>query len=262
MNIDFETQNTWPNEVFNILENNLKNILLYFNEEEIIKTKRNKDSKLREIVIFNIFRKKYEELKNTLEILLENHCIIGYHCTRLTQSELLNISQNGLQILTKDLIKYKIENAYLDGHLPDSAYHNLINDKTINDSLNNKNSHRTQKLWFCPNVSTLKDHISVNRFFKSWGGELIYLEKEDGVMPSLQSIGSPYIIKCAIPIKDLLKSSKQLPARFISIFVKEKIEYPEPDVEFDFFVNSDVPAQNIIDIINHKSIEFNNLTNT
>lgn len=262
MDIEFEVFSTWPRALKDLLELNRENILRYHLERIRIDTLAEEEIRYRVYRPYNEFEDIYGEIvEKTVEI-LRTERIIGYHCTRLTESESSDIIKNGLKILNLELIKTRLKNALLDNHLDQEGYDFLVSSEIVSGNLNNEWGQRTNYIWFCPNRSTLKESSGVYRLFRSWGGEVIYsgLERDPSIAPKLTKIGRPCIVKCAIPFDTAQTIYQNIPERFVSIFIHDEIECPEPSSNFDMFCRRDLRSEEILDIIERSNAGFSRLT--
>ena len=117
-------------------------------------------------------------------------------------------------------------------------------------------------IWFCPNRTTLQDCSAVYRLFRSWGGEAVYngQEEDPKIADTLARIGTPCIVKCAIPFSRAKQFSRVFAPRFLSQLVSDEIEYPEPPPRFDLYTEEDVRPSEVLEIIEFKDQRFATLT--
>lgn len=200
LNIEIEDCTTWPSAFLQQATTNRPLAIAYHHERSRIDRLCQDDIRLRTGPPPNEYNNAYYELVEGLEAILIRNWIVGYHCTRLTRSEIDDIKTNGLQILSLSLVKRRLAQCKADGLLSPEHYEYLRNSRDVELSLGNRHGQRTGMIWFCANRSTLQDALSVHRFFRSWGGEAVYLghEEDESIAPILARIGTPYIVKCAI----------------------------------------------------------------
>jgi hypothetical protein len=117
-------------------------------------------------------------------------------------------------------------------------------------------------IWFCPNRSTLREASGVHRLFRSWGGEAVYVghEQDENIGAVLASIGTPCIVKCAIPFPCDESYYPKFAARFFSRFIGNGLKYAEPPADFDLRTSRDVQAPGILEIIEFSDARFEMLT--
>ncbi len=210
----------------------------------------------------NKYREDYDVLVERLEDFLTPHRLVAFHCTRLTQDEIGGIKKNGLQLLTPALVKKKLDECHAAGHLSDRDHAYLTGSKSVADNVNDVHAHRTGMIWFCPNRSTLQDYSGVYRLFRSWGGEAVYCGHEDDmrIAPVLASIGTPCIVKCAIPFDRAEHYHENFSERFLAQLISDEIEYPEPAAGFDLNTKKDLEAADVLEIIEFADPRFAALT--
>lgn len=209
----------------------------------------------------NVYEEDYKQLVADLDDILSTHSIIGYHCTRLTPFEITSIKDNGLRALRSSLIQERINQAFKDKWLTQDEYDRLLMSPIIRYNLDNKNGHRTGKIWLCPNRSTLRDFGAVHRLFRSWGGEAIFKGQADSmIMDTLCKTGLPCIVKCNLPFPDINSLHFSHAERFVSKFVSTSIEYPHPSPAFDMSIGRDLKTDEVLDIIVISNPAFAKLT--
>ena len=210
----------------------------------------------------NEFEEEYRALADRLETILSERRIVGYHCTRLTASEIKAIKNRGLNILSKELVQQRLDNALIDGLLTEEEALYLRNSDNLKETLDDKYGGRTGMIWFCPNRSSLQYESGVYRLFRSWGGEAIYWghERDDNIAHAIRRLGKPCIVKCALPFCVAGHFSERLSDRFLSYVVSDAIEYPEPSVRFDMCSKQNLAATDILEIIEITDPEFEQLT--
>lgn len=57
----------------------------------------------------NPYRLEYEALLLRAEALLQDHRLVGYHCSRLTSAEIERIWREGLRALSQHLVRERLE---------------------------------------------------------------------------------------------------------------------------------------------------------
>jgi hypothetical protein len=263
--LELEDMDTWSLEFTEAVRHNRQLIISYQTERSRIERLNWDDLKIRFNPPKNPYKDEYLQLVTSLDEFLKGCSIVGYHCTRLLPEEIKIIKENGLILLSKELIQSKFNLALSSGYISTKQYETLIKSKNIKESLDNQHGHRTGMIWFCPNRSTLKDASDVYRLFRSWGGEAVYNghEDEDGVddIPILRSIGIPSIVKCAIPIINANQYHSSYGERFLSYYISDAIETLEPTAGFDMNIERNLFPNEVLEIIQFDNPVFLELTN-
>jgi|MDSW01.3.fsa_nt_gb hypothetical protein len=262
MNIDIDDTDSWPDDFLQIISDNKALFIQYHQEEKRVDKLCREDIALRINRPLNPHKEEYEAVAAQLDTILQTHNIVGYHCTRLTAHEIQNIRSSGLKILTPDLIELRLQTALNQGILSAEAHAYISNSSMLKSSINNEYGERTGMIWFCPNQETLSESDSVYRLFRSWGGEALYNghEEDEEIAPHLRSIGAPCIVKCAMPFSEAENYSSSYAKRFISRFILDEIEYPEPPYSFDMHMKRDLTPAEILGIIKISDPQFEELT--
>jgi|GEM_PF-6368020 len=171
---------TWPTKFLTIFKENTELIKNYLAEEDQLE---------------NNYKSKFEELIRQLEQTLSSYKIIGIHCTRLLDEEVVNLKEGGLRPLSQELAKNKISIAYSKG-LISTDFRNELLQKQEYEVWN-----RTGMAYFFLCLSTLNEEDGLSKFFGYWGGEAIYMDNKDS--SSLKKIGNPCIVLLSISISEL-----------------------------------------------------------
>jgi hypothetical protein len=260
--IDIENINSWPKEFLDLLQENKDMVIDYHRRREEIEIICQKDVMARMCPPLNKYAAAYKELAQQLENILGAVNFMVFHCTRLTEHEVQNIKNNGLMILTSELVHTRIKQAFEQGLLSLDEKEYLISSDHIKTKLSDNWGDRTGMLWFCSTKSTLLEEFYVHRFFRSWGGEAIYVghEEDSKISDRLRQIGRPCIIRCSIPFSNTNHFCSSFSEYLISFFVSEEIEYPEPGYEFDVYTKSSLSADKTLEIISIEDPEFEILT--
>ncbi|WP_127447040.1 hypothetical protein [Burkholderia thailandensis] len=127
------------------------------------------------------------------------YAITGWHCTRLTDSEVLQIVSNGMQLPDGAMLCRRIDALVQTGMLAREAGAGLVARNQAEDS------NRARRLWFCFFPPGLAGESGIGRFFRHWGGEALYNSHEHDCKMSalLRAIGTPCIVEANVPIASL-----------------------------------------------------------
>ncbi|SEP47298.1 hypothetical protein SAMN04490178_1441 [Propionispora vibrioides] len=262
LDVEIEKIDTWPTDFLEVATQNKKLILFYHQESKRIDYLCREDVVLRTRPPVNKYKNGYDTLVQSLNEVLNKYNIIGYHCTRLTPTEISAIYREGMKVLSPDLIRSRLNSAREHGHLSQTEFEYLANSPKIKANLHNLHGTRTGNLWFCPNRSTLKECSAVYRLFRSWGGEAMYCghENDGHILGTLRTIGVPCIVKCSIPISDADQYPPNYVERFLSYFISKDIEYPEPSAGFDMYIKRDLKVSEVLKVIDLFNPTFEALT--
>jgi hypothetical protein len=260
--VEIEVAETWPPDFLQEALRNRDLVLAYQREQLRIDRLCQDHIFVRMDPPENEYRSAYDELVERLDDILTRHRIVGYHCTRLTPGEISGIKSDGLHLLSPDLVRRRLDRCVADGHMVQVHRKYLDDCQIMHESLGNEHGHRTGMIWFCPNRSTLQDYSGVCRLFRSWGGEAVYVgqEQDANIAPVLARIGTPCIVKCAIPFPCDWPYHPKFAARFLSQLIAADIEYPEPPADFDLRTTQDVRPSDVLEIIEYSDPRFEELT--
>lgn len=263
--IDIEDTTTWPDRFLEIMSEN-KSLFIAFQAEDLrIDKLARKEVTLRmgRNRPVNAYADEYADAVSALAEILREHNIVGYHCTRLAEYEIASIRRDGMRILTAELIHQRLQSALDAGLLSEDRHRYLQDSEILKESLNNKYGERTNYIWFCPNLSTLKEGAAVSRFFGSWGGEAVYNghEEDENIGPHLKAVGIPCIVKCSMPIVDVEDDLEGMAKRFIAQFISKDVDFsPDPSADFDMSIQRDLSATEVLEIIKFNDPRFEAMT--
>lgn len=133
---------------------------------------------------------------------LRPYALTGWHCTRLTDSEIEHIRRSGLQLPDTALLNHRIDALVESGHLTGDIARRL---KGKNQS---SERNRADMVWFCFFPPKLAGEHGIERFFRHWGGEALYNSHEDDPItsPAISGIGTPCLVEADVPIASLEKN--------------------------------------------------------
>ncbi|MDD2609367.1 MAG: hypothetical protein PHX60_06670 [Giesbergeria sp.] len=130
--------------------------------------------------------------------------------------------------------------------------------KAVNQA---NDSNRANMLWFCFYEPFLAGESGIGRFFKSWGGEALYNSHEDDPVTgaALCNIGIPCLIKANVPIASM-KDSVFPDGVIAREFLSHRGHQVETSTRSQGYSTKNISVQNIIEIIEHPSARFIELT--
>ena len=137
---------------------------------------------------------------------LQTYEILGWHCTRLTKAEAVEILRCGLQLPDAEMLARRIDAVVKDNLVAPDVALRLKSENEAHDK------YRAGRVWFCFFPPGTVDEHGIGRFFRHWGGEALYVCHEDDPLtsPVLRRIGTPCLIEADVPIASLEKSGEGL----------------------------------------------------
>jgi hypothetical protein len=196
---------TWPQSLRDLLNSERDLIRSYLQEEKRIHDLVEGDVLIRLRPPKNPHLLRWNSIVETIRQLIRDYSIIGFHCTRLTETEIQGIRANGLRPLSPAFTQQRIERLVQEGRISPAAAQALI--ERNESSASNRAGH----VCFFHCLSTLRDASGLYRLFRSWGGEAVYYhhEEDSPAREELRRIGTPCIVvgslrRCDIsPIRSL-----------------------------------------------------------
>lgn len=245
-NMILNDENTWPDEIVEYLEEHDSTFRKW---EECSEGPIPHDEVLAQVIA------EYESAIEGLRAKLSNYELLGYHCSRLTASEIDEIITNGMLLLNKEMLSKRIQMLHNSG---------LI-EAPIAERLQKKNQAdaycRAGMLWFCFSTYLLQRQSLVGRLFSSWGGEALYRshERDPETDPILRQIGIPCIVEAEISISTTRQKTTLCQMLARQSLINRKFLTREPVGHEDCTLRP-VPASSIKRIIKLGDSEFECLT--
>jgi hypothetical protein len=260
--VELEMPATWPPAMQALAATERDTVVAYQQARASIDRRGRDDIQWRIRPPPNPYAPAYEALLERTEALLHGHRLVGYHCTRLTPSEVDAVRYGGLKELSADRLWERVHASVRAGDLPREVAAVFTRDALLREHLDNRHGQRTGFVWLTPNRSALRESAGVFRFFQHWGGEVLYAGREragDAVGAALTRLGRPKIVQCAVALP-IDGQRGCYGARFLSQLVADTVDYPEPPPSFDLGLRRDLPASEVLDIIDIDDARFEALT--
>lgn len=132
------------------------------------------------------------ELAERIRGLLKDERLVCCHCSRLTDDEVEDVRQNGLQLRTADLIESRIARRHANGDLADweakwLREHSLRPQRILQDG---------GRIWAVLGHAALVDELGLGNLLACWGGEVML---EMSMVPSrFYKLGQGCIIEFTV----------------------------------------------------------------
>lgn len=176
-----------------------------------------------------------------------NYSLIGIHCTRLTDFEIVDIKSNGLEIASKELFIKKINN------LPNTISKAIKSELTSHINSLSEIQAKDQICCSCGFLDLKKDDKLDKIFTKNWGGETIYnyYDRNGGETDHQRKIGNlinRISYPCLIIIKAKIYSNTSLYNEYSSL-IRQGLKNCFKRLSTSFYIkNKEVEVLDIINI--------------
>ncbi len=252
-----ELEQTWPKELLAFLDGKYEMLMKHAQHEEKV----NKQYLAPEnnlpmaLMPLNPFLKQKEQAASSVLDLLQSSTLRGWHCTRLTQPEVEHITQNGMQLPNLEMLENRIYQLQADGIISDTIAMRLKTENHANDQS------RKDRIWFCFFPPQLAGQSGIERFFRCWGGEALYIshERDPKTRKILMNIGQPCLIEVDVPIS-ALGSKVSLGNKMIRRYLVNRGLKTEEWIDHEDKAIEPIMAENISRFIFHSDAEFIELT--
>ena len=236
--IYIEAPKTWPDELNQFLNKN----------KELIAGWECNDLKTTSAL-------QFDQMIYAMRDILRGYSLHGYHCTKLTEDEIMHIQAHGMSLQDKQSLCARID-TLLDKEL---ISHEIALRLKIENQADDDN--RAKMLWFCFYEPFIAGEGGIERFFRSWGGEALYNSHEGTPETGLAllEIGTPCIVEAIVPMANIDNSF--LPSREIYREFLKSIGYQinEP-TECEAYSQVGIASNNIIGIVKYPDERFVQLT--
>jgi hypothetical protein len=151
---------------------------------------------------------QYDRFMYGLRDVLQPYSLTGWHCTRLTDVEILVVQRTGMQLPDRATLFRRIDAVVRDGLLAADIGTLLKGTNQAGEE------YRAGRIYFCF-FPPRADGDGVADFFRYWGGEALYNSHENNPLTgmAIASIGVPCIVEAEVPIA-FLRSHSFLEDRF------------------------------------------------
>ncbi|HMS66838.1 MAG TPA: hypothetical protein PKD18_01820 [Saprospiraceae bacterium] len=242
--IIFDSIESWPNAMKNLIRKNEDSLKGFFKEEHRIDKLARENVELRFFRPKNIYLEKWDLIISEIETILKQHSIIGIHCSKLFDWEIKDIESNGLKPLDRDFANKRIEKAVKKGALSKDLGKKLIDKKEFSEP------NRKGYVWVFHCLETLTDESGLNRLLGLWGGESLYANIKDN--EELKTIGTPCIVFTSIKIREL-DIYPDLSKRMTAFYFDDNY-FPH---DADSIIKTDL---NVLRVVKHDEKIFEELT--
>ena len=195
-----------------------------------------------------------EAMRELRDALVPYH-LPGWHCTRLTDAESDEILRNGMRLPDAALLKSRIGALVKSGELtPD-----------LGQRLASKNEaakrYRAGRVWFCFFPPRDAGQGGIERFFRHWGGEALYVRHENHRDTSsvLAAIGTPRIVEARVPIASL-RPHGYLELAFYTRFVASRAIHVPPPGAYENCIVRPLHGKDVRRVISILDPDFESLT--
>jgi hypothetical protein len=237
-----EDANSWPSEVLAHLDSSCDLLDAWYNSSNVFYAEASKMAKI------------YDELIYGLNDVIKNCSLHGYHCTRLTDDEIIEIRNNGMSLPNSELLGDRIKKLQEKAIIDDCIATRLIAKNQADDS------NRANMIWFCFFKPHIASQSGIERFFRSWGGESLYNshEQDPETGKALQTIGTPSIVEAKVPIQNIRTSD--LSIKIAKQHAINKGIIPKERNEHEAYSNKHISAEYILRITSFPQKRFIELT--
>lgn len=199
--------------------------------------------------------KSYDQSMDRLCDVLQSYQVRGWHCTKLTPEEILEVRSNGLRVLSLALAEQKVDALVRAGRLTPSWRDALLQESRASDE------NRRGMVWFCFFKPRYAGESGISRLLSHWGGEALYWAFEDDaeIGPVLREIGIPAVVEADVPVSDL-RSADRVATSVVRSYLKSLGENVVEPIATEHYAVRDLSSDCIKRIYEFPSVEFARIT--
>jgi hypothetical protein len=255
---------TWPDELRRVLEAEYDSLLQHaqFEKDSMDEYLAPKEEYVpRALMPSSPYFSSWEAACLAVPRLLQTTTLRGWHCTRLTDIEVADISRDGMRLSNLQFLTERILWVQTAGLIDDGVAESLISQNLADDH------NRRDRIWFCFFPPHLAGQHGIERFFRRWGGEALYnCHEPNGISDEvpvtgeiLKTFGRPCLIEADVPI-GILDAQFTLGEKVIRRYLLSRGFDTEEDTNHEAAARKPIPARNIVRFIFREDAEFAALT--
>lgn len=186
---------------------------------------------------------------------LTPYSITGWHCTRLTDDEIEQIIESGMDLPDGTLLRRRVDAIVASGQLSRNVGERLAAANQADDS------NRSGRLWFTFFPPRRAGEGGIGRFFRHWGGEALYNSHENDPVtsPILRLIGTPCVIEADVPVASLAPGVR-LATKVVRTYLIGRGYTSDEPVEHEDRSVQPIAADCVRRVIRHPERDFMELT--
>lgn len=237
--MEFNDESTWPTDVLTYLDQH--RILFVGWSARGLKSGVSPDD--------------YDAALTGLRAILNNHRLHGYHCTRLTASEIKQIEARGMGLPNGAMLRQRIRALEAERQITSSVARRLMEENSAD------HPSRAARIWFCFFPPHMGGESGINSLLRYWGGEALYRhhDRDPERGPILERLGIPCLIEAYVPIAGL-RDPSFLDVKAVSQFLHTRgLPTTEP-LDHEDYSQQPIAAANITRIIQFPHADFVKLT--
>jgi hypothetical protein len=243
-------ESTWPQNVVEFLDVNGAMFIGWHNRKKD-DTPFTEAKHRAEVAEAQQFDQAIYELSNQLR----SHSLRDYHCTRLTDQEIMEIKANGMGLPCPEMLNRRIAALVRSGDLS-SAEAVRLSAKNQADE-----EYRRNRIWFCFYEPKFAGQGGIEDLLRHWGGEALYNshDSDEEMGPVLRRIGTPCVVEADAPITSL-SSVNDLSLDVARIYAKRKGANTGGKPRFEACVLEPLSAPTVNRIVRFHDSDFASLT--
>lgn len=235
--IEADREETWPQQMLAELAANADQIAAYHLERARIDRAAEGDVMLRVDRPPNNNEPIWRDILQMSERAIAKQRLLGFHATRLADSERVDIISNGLRVLSPELFERRMSAVEKAGLISRELGARLRVRNQVRDD------NRSGRTAFCFTRRLLADEGGIGRLFRSWGGEAVYNshEGDEQTGPAIAVIGQPCVVIAAVPV-EAIGTYMSVAERLVNVWCAKRGMKPEHAPDFGGYVRADIPG--------------------
>ena len=182
----------------------------------------------------------FRDLEVLVTELMTLRTIRGWHYTRLTDSEVLEMRFNGIHLSTPETLRSRLNGVVTAGWLTAQQAEEIHSESR----LHNPAERRSNMFWLVSHPQAIDDD-GVQPLLGHWGGEVAYMHLAARAL--ISSIGKPRVVELAVPLTKTPGRGHRAACAVIDAFSRS-LGCSGSGLDFDFFVNEPLRPDAIVRI--------------
>ena len=162
---------------------------------------------------------------------------------------------NGMHLPNAEMLGHRIDDLVRRGLVAPHIARRLKSENQADKS------YRAGRIWFCFFPPRNADEDGINRFFRHWGGEALYVchESDPLTSPAIHGIGTPCIVEADVPIS-LFQEHGYLEKSIYCRYLLARGYQTTKPTDYEDYIVHPIPAENVRRVISFPDPDFYSLT--
>jgi len=262
--LDIWDETTYGEKISTLLNESIENIIKYHERKKEIDNFPENSSKYefsRYLMEINEYGDAFNKIEEELSCILEDNFIRGFHYTKLVDSEIIEMKNDGIFLSNRSKLRERLDFLHESGTISRELLEKIMADSPFNKP--DHNLFRSNKFYLTSEPLPVS-FAGIEKFLRYWGGEscFFHLQNCPEILQKLEGIGEPCILEIAIPMNKKNKSISSMVAIRIIHHILLIRNYPITVTYPEICCKMPLPPSSIQKIHTRDSELFSKMGNT